>query len=87
MEDQAGGAPSALRIFSTLVPRIRATRLMEYLIVIGILALGAQTSLRVFNKAMSKKEQTVTVSSTDSDCVGGLCTVQVVEEGAPPKAP
>jgi hypothetical protein len=87
MADQLGGATHAWRTFSALVPRIRGTKLVELLIVIGIIALVTQTSLRVFSKAMSNKTKEQVTVSSDSDCVGGLCTVQVIDVSAPPKAP
>ena len=64
----------------------RGTGLVEYIIIVGVVALGAQTAFRVFGKSLSDKvkQQGDTVASIDSDCVGGLCTVTIKKDKETP---
>ena len=52
--------------------------MVEYIIILGVVALAGQTAFRAFGSSISKKvrQQADTVSQIDSDCVGGLCVIQ-----------
>ena len=63
----------------TLARDARGAGMIEYIIIVGVVALGAQTAFRAFGRSVSDKvkQQGDAVASIDSDCVGGLCTVVI----------
>jgi hypothetical protein len=57
--------------------------MVEYIIIVGVVALGAQTAFRAFGRSINGKvnEQANTVAGVGGgDCVGGLCTVVIKRE-------
>jgi pilus assembly protein Flp/PilA len=65
----------------------RGAGMVEYIIILGVVALAGQTAFRAFGTALSKKvrQQADTVSQIDSDCVGGLCVLHAT--GGDPSGP
>ncbi len=55
----------------------RGASYVEYLIVLGMVALAAQVGLRAFGKSVAgtARSQADTIATIESDCVGGLCIV------------
>jgi len=70
------------RRLRTLARDTRGAGMVEYVIIVGVVALGAQTAFRAFGKSLSDKvkQQGDTVASLNSDCVGGLCTVIIKKD-------
>jgi Flp pilus assembly pilin Flp len=65
----------------------RGAGMVEYIIILGVVALAGQTAFRAFGSSISKKvrQQADTVAQIDSDCVGGLCVI--VAKGDDPSNP
>lgn len=57
----------------------RGAGMVEYLIILGVVALAAQTAFRAFGKSIASvaREQGMTVGTIETgdsrECVGGLC--------------
>ena len=68
--------------FRALARDTRGAGMVEYIIVLGVVALGAQTAFRAFGKSIADKarQQGDTVAAIGDGCVGGLCTVAVLKE-------
>jgi pilus assembly protein Flp/PilA len=68
--------------FRGLLRDTRGAGMVEYLILVGVIALAAQTAFRAFGKALTSvaREQGVTVGMLETgdahECVGGLCTTR-----------
>ena len=79
-----GGAPPRRwkKSFGALARDTRGAVMLEYIIVVGVVALGAQTAFRVFGKSVADKarQQGDAVATLNSDCVGGLCAVVIKKD-------
>jgi pilus assembly protein Flp/PilA len=78
---EAGEAPPRRRRghFSALARDTRGAGIVEYIILIGVVALLAITAFRFFGKSVADKakQQGDAVVTLNGDCVGGICPVLI----------
>lgn len=69
------------KAFKRLLRDERGAGMVEYLILVGVIGIAAQTAFRAFGRSLAGKanEQAAVIAQLEdgSDCVGGLCMTRV----------
>jgi Flp pilus assembly pilin Flp len=71
-----GKLKQSRNVFERLLRDTRGAGMVEYLIIVGVVAIAAQTGFRAFGKSVSgtARGQADTIAQIDDgSCVGGLC--------------